>query len=225
MARWEPNAVGRLQAAAMQLYRDPGYDKVTVAEIAARAGLTPRTFFRYFPDKREVLFYATEEVAALVGGGILAAPDGTPAMEAVAEGLARLARLSDEDPVHAGYARLRHTVVQANPELRERELGKAASLASAMTASLERRGVDASAARLAAEAGLAAFKVGFQQWADDPAPRPMEAHLRDAARSLEDLVRGSVVLGQAAAKAKKKVGKKATPGASRKTTRAKRPPR
>ena len=197
MARWKPDAVGRLQEAAMELYREPGYDKVTVAEIAARAGLTPRTFFRYFPDKREVLFFGTEKLEASVASGVMAAPGGTPAIEAVATALAPVARLSDEDPSHADFARQRHAVIQANVELRERERSKQASLASAMVAALRRRGVTESAARLAAEAGLAAFTVGFERWIDDPARRKMGTHVREAMRGLASVVRGSVVLDHA----------------------------
>ena len=196
MARWYPDAVGRLQEAAMELYRDPGYDKVTVAEIAARAGLTRRTFFRYFSDKREVLFFGTEKLEALVTEGVMAAPEGTPAIEAVAAALAPVAQRSDEDPVHAEFARQRHAVIQANAELRERELSKHASLASAMVAALRRRGVAEPAARLAAEAGLAAFTVGFERWIHDPARRKMRAHVREATRGLSSVVSGSVVLKQ-----------------------------
>ena len=181
----------------MELYRKPGYDKVTVAEIAARAGLTRRTFFRYFPDKREVLFFGTEKLEGLVSEGVLAAAEGTPALEAVATALSPVARLSDEDPAHADFARQRHAVIQANDELRERELSKHASLASAIAAALRYRGVTAPAARLAAEAGLAAFTVGFEQWIDDPKRRSMGNHVREAMRGLGSVVVGSVVLKQA----------------------------
>lgn len=201
----------------MELYRDSGYGKVTVAEIAARAGLTRRTFFRYFPDKREVLFFGTEKLEALITEGILAAPEGTSALEAVAAALAPVTRLSDEDPAHADFARKRHAVIQANAELRERELSKHDSLASAMAAALRCRGVTEPAARLAAEAGLAAFTVGFERWIDDPARRSMEARVREAMRSLGSVVLGSVVLKQVA------IGSKTIAvEASRKTTRAKR---
>ena len=212
MARWHPNAVERLQAAAMELYREPGYDKVTVAEIAARAGLTRRTFFRYFPDKREVLFFGTEKLEALVSEGIMTAPKATPALEAVAMALAPVAQLSDEDPVHADFARRRHAVIQANAELRERELGKHASLASVMAAALGRRGVTEPTAKLAAEAGLAAFKVGFELWVDDRGRRKMATHILHAMRGLR-----SVVLEEIA------ISRRTTAVAgSRKTTRAKR---
>ena len=56
MGRWEPDARGRLVKAAMELYGERGFEQTTVAEIAERAGLTERTFFRHFADKREVLF-------------------------------------------------------------------------------------------------------------------------------------------------------------------------
>jgi len=55
MARWEPNATDRLCVAALKLFEERGFEQTTVAEIAARAGLTERTFFRHFTDKREVL--------------------------------------------------------------------------------------------------------------------------------------------------------------------------
>ena len=172
----------------MELYRDAGYDKVTVAEIAARAGLTRRTFFRYFSDKREVLFFGTEKLEALVTEGILTAPRAAPALEAVAIALAPVAQLSDEDPAHADFARRRHAVIQANPELRERELSKHASLASVMASALQRRGVTAPTARLAAAAGLAAFSVGFEQWINDKARRSMGAHVLEAMRGLRSVV-------------------------------------
>ena len=212
MARWAPNGIERLQAAAMELYLDPGYDKVTVAEIAARAGLTKRTFFRYFPDKREVLFFGTEKLETLVTEGVMASPRGMSALEAVAAALAPIAQLSDGDPVHAGFARQRQAVIQANAELHERELSKHASLAAALTAALRRRGVTASAAKLAADAGLSAFAAGFERWVDDTDGRSLTNHLREAMRGLEAVVVGTVTLKQAAAN-----GDTATVEASRKT--------
>jgi AcrR family transcriptional regulator len=184
MGRWEDNAVGRLQEAALDLYGDPGYDKVTVAEIAERAGLTRRTFFRYFSDKREVLFFGAEKLEAFVMESVLAAPPGTPALEVVAMALAAVARRSDEDPAFAEFARRRHALIRTYGELRERELGKLAALAASAAAALQRRGVANPAASLAAETGVAAFKVGFERWVDDPRRRKMGHHLREAMRGL-----------------------------------------
>jgi AcrR family transcriptional regulator len=188
MARWETDAVGRLQEAALQLYREPGYDQVTVADIAARAGLTRRTFFRYFADKREVLFYGTEKVEALIAEGIRAAPEGTPALAVVAAALAPISQRSDDDPAIADQVRQRHVLIQTYADLRERELAKHASLASAIAAALRRRGVAEPTARLAAEAALTAFTVGFEQWANDPRRRKMRHHVREAMRALGALV-------------------------------------
>lgn len=193
MGRWEDNAVGRLQDAAMELYRDPGYDQVTVAQIAERAGLTRRTFFRYFADKREVLFFGAERLEAFVVESLLAGAPGTPVLVAVSAALVAVARAADEDAAFADFARQRHPLIRTYAELRERELSKLASLASAASAALRRRGCPEPAASLAAEAGVAAFKVGFEQWIDDPQRRTMGHHVREAVLGL-----GTLVLEQAA---------------------------
>lgn len=189
MARWEPNAVGRLQEAALELYRDPGYDKVTVAQLAARAGLTRRTFFRYFTDKREVLFFGAEKVEALVRDGIRAAPEGLSPLELVASSLAAIARISDENHDHAAYVRARHAAIQANAELRERDLAKHASLASVIAEALRGRGISEPAATLAAEAGLLGFRIGFDRWVTDAKRKKMQAHVSEAMACLGSVVK------------------------------------
>jgi AcrR family transcriptional regulator len=161
MSRWEPNARGRLEEAALELYADRGFDQTTVAEIADRAGLTERTFFRHFADKREVLFGGQDELLRLFVDGIAAAPDTLSPLEAVA------AALASAGPFFEGrhkQARRRQSVVAANPGLLERELIKLAAVASAIADALRRRGVSDPAATLAAEAGVAVFKVAFDRW-------------------------------------------------------------
>jgi AcrR family transcriptional regulator len=209
MARWEADAVGRLQAAAVQLYREPGYDQVTVADIAAHAGLTRRTFFRYFPDKREVLFFGTGMVEALIADGVLAAPEGTPPLAAVAAALAPISQRSDDDPAIADFVRQRHFLIQSYPELRERELAKHASLAASTAAALRKRGVTDPTARLAAEAAIAAFTVGFELWAGDPRRRKMGHHVREAMRALAALVLEQVSEERALAPARRSASKQA----------------
>jgi AcrR family transcriptional regulator len=201
MGRWEDNAVGRLQEAALELYSASGYDKVTVAEISEHAGLTRRTFFRYFSDKREVLFFGAENLEAFVAEGVLEAPPGTPALEVVATALAAVTRRSDEDPAFADFARRRHALIRTYAELRERELGKLAALAAAAAAALQRRGVADPAASLAAEAGVAAFKVGFERWIDDPRRRRLGHHVHEAMRGL-----GALALEQVATRSNQKPG-------------------
>ena len=78
MGRWEPDARGRLEQAALELFEERGYARTTVGDIASRAGLTERTFFRYFTDKREVLFSGSGAVESLMVESIAAAPATTP---------------------------------------------------------------------------------------------------------------------------------------------------
>src|ERR1700759_431772 len=90
MVRWEPNARGRLQQAALELYAERGFEQTTVAEIAKRAGLTERTFFRYFADKREVLFWRSEDLRELLVTSIASAPPAAAPIEAMAIALDKI---------------------------------------------------------------------------------------------------------------------------------------
>src|ERR1700756_5441053 len=128
MGRWEPNARGRLEQAALELYTERGFDQTTVAEIAARSGLTERTFFRYFADKREVLFGGQERLRELYVRAIEAAPESAAPIDAVVAALEAAAPVFHE---RRAFARQRQAVIDSNPELQERELLKRASLASA----------------------------------------------------------------------------------------------
>src|SRR5690242_21635033 len=98
MARWEPNARGRLEQAAMELYAERGFDQTTVAEIAARAGLTERTFFRHFADKREVLFYGTEMLRDLLVRAVADVPATATAMDAVSVAFEAAGAVLQENP-------------------------------------------------------------------------------------------------------------------------------
>src|SRR5512138_1261185 len=89
MARWEPGAAERLVLAAVDLFTEQGYDATTVAQIAERAGVTKSTFFRHFPDKRELLVAGQEALSRLLAEGIAEAPAGATPLEAVAAGLER----------------------------------------------------------------------------------------------------------------------------------------
>src|SRR4051812_15767838 len=121
MGRWEPNARGRLARAALELYIERGFEQTTVTEIAERAGLTQRTFFRHYADKREVLFAGSESLKVLIVDTLAAAPGSAAPIEAVAAAIEAAAGMIQEG---GDLARLRQTVITANPELRERELVK-----------------------------------------------------------------------------------------------------
>jgi AcrR family transcriptional regulator len=166
MARWEPDAAGRLREAAMALYAERGYDHTTVAEIADRAGVTARTFFRHFADKREVLFAGSEELERHMVDALTAAPASATPMEAVAAAVLASAEFFDD--LRRDYSRRRQAVITATPELRERELIKLASLTTAFTTALRGRGVSPDVAALAAETGVAVFRVAFERWITEP---------------------------------------------------------
>jgi AcrR family transcriptional regulator len=162
VGRWAEDANGRLRAAAMQLYVERGFEDTTVADIAAEAGVTARTFFRHFADKREVLFAGSSELQeALVKALEEAPPEATP-MQAVAAALDTAAGFLGEN---RDFARRRQAIIASHADLLERELIKMASLAAALAAGLRRRGVPEPDASLAAEAGVVVFRVAFGRWA------------------------------------------------------------
>ena len=181
MARWQPDAVGRLQQAAFELYGERGFENTTVTEIAERAGLTKRTFFRYFADKREVLFWGSRALEELFVTEVGAAPEGASPLEAVAAALDAVAE-SFED--RRELAARRRQIIAATPELQERELIKLASLARAVAEALHRRGVGDPAAILTAEAAITVFRVAFDRWVDEGNRQPFRRLVRE---SLDEL--------------------------------------
>jgi AcrR family transcriptional regulator len=183
MGRWEPDAAGRLAKAAMELFVERGYDRTTVQEIATRAGLTERTFFRYFTDKREVLFSGAKDLEESIVERIRAAPrDASPLAAVAAAFEAAGGELEETRDLH--FVRARYSLVTNHAEVRERELIKMAALGVAVTEALRARGVPEPAASLTAEAGLAVFKIGFERWLAERKPRDLPAHIRAAVDAL-----------------------------------------
>jgi AcrR family transcriptional regulator len=185
MVRWKPGARERLQAAALERFGARGFDGTTVAEIAAAAGLTERTFFRYFADKREVLFAGQDEFERLFVAGIEQAEAADP-MVIVATALEGAAVFFPDD--RRSWSRMRQVVIDADPGLQERELLKLSGLATTMTDALRRRGIDPTAAALAAESGVAVFRVGFATWIAEGEDRPLAAILRAVLAELRSLL-------------------------------------
>ena len=182
MARWEPNARGRLEEAALDLFCEHGYEATSVAEIAGRAGLTERTFFRHFADKREVLFAGAAAFQQVFLDALAEAPDDAAPIDAVGAAVAAGAALLEKRRL---LARRRQRVIAANPELQERERIKLASLATAMAALLKDRGVKSPTAVLAAEMGVTVFRIAFERWIEDRNKTPFSSLVR---QSLDDLV-------------------------------------
>jgi AcrR family transcriptional regulator len=171
----------------MALYAERGYEATTVADIAERAGLTKRTFFRHYADKREVLFGGSKDLEEQFVAAVLAAPEPAAPLDAVAAGLDATASWFEgrREP-----AARRQRIVAETPELQERELIKMASLAEAVTAALRSRGVGDPAAALAAEAGIAVFRIGFARWVAEGETAPMDRVLRDALSELRAVAAG-----------------------------------
>jgi len=182
MGRWQPDARTRLAEAALELYGQRGFQAVTVAEIAERAGLTERTFFRHFADKREVLFSGAVGLQDQTAAALDSAPVSLSAIDAVGEALEAAAALLGQ---RRDYARRRQAIITANAELQERERIKLASLARALADGLRRRGVAASTAILAGEAGIAVFRVAFERWIDESEHRELWEVIRDSLNELK----------------------------------------
>lgn len=162
MGRWEPEARRRMQEAALELFGECGYAQTTAAEVAERAGLTERTFFRHFSDKREVLF-ADEDLRDRLTTAVAAAPEGAPHVEAVAAGLEAVA-VELEGRREASERRAR--IIAAHTELQERELKKLASWSEALEGVLRERGMSEPDAELLAEVSVAVFRVAYRRWLD-----------------------------------------------------------
>ncbi len=164
MARWQPNASERLAQAALELFAEHGYENTTVIDIVQRAGLTKSTFFRHFPDKREVLF-GDDTMAGLLVGAIAAAPATATPLEAVAHALDAVGREAFI-PARREFSARRRAVIAANPELREREALKGLGLTASMTDALKRRGVLDLTSCVAAELGALTLRIAYERWSD-----------------------------------------------------------
>jgi AcrR family transcriptional regulator len=187
MGRWEPNARGRLEQAALELFLERGFEQATVTEIARRAGLTQRTFFRYFADKREVLFWGQDALRELLVSAVASAPESMAPIDAVAAALEAAGTVLQE---RRELARQRQAVIAANAALRERELIKLASLASALADALRKRGVTDPAAGLTAEAGIAIFKIAFERWVSETGPAGLPQLIRESLDELKAVTAG-----------------------------------
>ena len=182
MPRWDPQAATRLQTAAIELFLEFGYENVTVAQIAERAGLTRRTFSRYFADKRDVLFAGSDQLPPAMAAAVLAADSTLSPYAALVMALAGVgAQLADRV---GPLAAQRRAVVAGSPELQERGRTKFADVTAALAGALRKRGMDAGSAQLLASVGVAIFQSGFDSWVDDPNAADLSERITEAAEQL-----------------------------------------
>jgi len=184
MTRWEPDAEERLRAAAIELFLERGYENVTVAQIAERAGLTRRTFSRYFADKRDVLFAGSEQLPGALADAMRQVDPTLAPFQAMLQALADVSEMLAERV--AEHASQRREVIAASPELQERGHAKFAAVAVGLASGLRERGADASAAELFADVGVAIFRRGFDRWAAAPGEATLASRIHEAANQLRD---------------------------------------
>lgn len=187
VVRWQPGARERLRTAALDLYLSRGFEQTTVAEIAESVGLTERTFFRHFADKREVLFDGQDLLQQALLAGVAGAADGADALELVACALAGSTQFFPDE--RRGYSWRRQQIIAANPGLQERELLKLATLASAIGQALRSRGVSEPTASIAAESAVTLFTVAFAQWIDPAESQSLEEIEQAGLAALKALTR------------------------------------
>ncbi|MEU8160613.1 TetR family transcriptional regulator [Micromonospora parva] len=180
MARWQPDARGRLEAAAFELFRERGFEQTTVADIAARAGLDKRTFYRLFGDKREALFSGSGRVEEVLVQAVTETDAGP--FEAVVAAFRRVAEELFADRLE--LVRARQAIIESSPELQERELRKTGSLAAAVTAALRARGLDETTATLATESGATVFRVAYARWVAPGSDAPLSDLIAEVAAEL-----------------------------------------
>jgi AcrR family transcriptional regulator len=189
MPRWEQGSADRLTKAALELFEERGFENTSVVEIAARARVTTRTFFRYFPDKSEVLFAESDRIRTALVQAILDAPDVTEPLQVVTTILAEF----DWSVPGIELQRRRHAVIAASPGLLERDLIKQNDIAIELVQALRRRGVEENAARLATRVGIQVFATAYAQWVE----RDDGADLRKLTDATMDLLQALVPANRA----------------------------
>ena len=183
MPRSGDEARRRLQQATLELFQERGYEAVTTAQIAARAGVTERTFFRHFADKREALFDGEEALRDALSAAVAAAPASMATMDVLFAAFASVEPMLQRN---RPFTEPRRAVIAQATALQERVLTKTAGVVATLSVALERRGVEADLAALAAQVAMAAFGHAAKAWFDDPKPG-LRAHLEHASRRLRDL--------------------------------------
>jgi AcrR family transcriptional regulator len=180
MPKSSAEAHRKLQQAALELFRERGYEQTTASEIAAQAGVTERTFFRHFADKRDILFDRESSVQAALTEAIASAPADLTPMQVLLRAFHGMEAIYEDN---RSFSAPRQAIIAATPALRERELTKIASMVAALASALEQRGVDAKLSMLAAQVGTSAFNYALMGWLDDTSSG-LGAHLDRAFNQL-----------------------------------------
>lgn len=185
VSRWQPDARQRLERAAIELFAQQGFAETTVPQITARAGLTTRTFFRHFADKREVLF-GGDEIPGLAARLIAEAPPSLDPMTLIAGGLKTVTETSFEG--RREELRERRDIIRSDEGLRERNLRKRAAVCEAIREGFISRGVGAMTAALLAEITVTVLNLALDQWLDQDGDRTLFEIILDTLALLQTAV-------------------------------------
>jgi AcrR family transcriptional regulator len=186
MSRWAPDAALRLEGAALELFAEQGYSATTVPQIAARADLTTRTFFRHFADKREVLFLREREFPTVVATLLAAAPPALTPLQLTMFGFETIA--AQQFGLWRDSIAARRRIIRSDEGLRERELLKSSMLSEAIRHALTEAGIANEEATLVAAFGVLVFDVSLGDWLEGPADRPLVDVLRATLTRMQRLV-------------------------------------
>jgi AcrR family transcriptional regulator len=186
MSRWQPGARERLERAALDLFTEQGFAETTVPQITERAGLTTRTFFRHFADKREVLFAGEEHLPDLVARVTAEAPAELGPLDVIVYGLGKAAETLFTDD-RLAFLRARRAVIAADEGLRERELRKLDAVTEAMRGAFRERGADDLTAALAARTGVTIFTTAIGRWIDGNGNPPLPESVKQTLAAFREV--------------------------------------
>ena len=189
MSRWQPDAAARLERAALELFVEQGFADTTVPQITARAGLTTRTFFRHYPDKREVLFAFDEQLPGIVASLMEGLPASYSPMEVITEGLPIIATTQLAGALE--YLTTHRAVIESDPGLQERELRKHSMLTEAIREGFLARGEDELTAALGAHLAVTVFTVSITRWIDLVGSKSLSEIMRETAVAVQQITRSS----------------------------------
>jgi AcrR family transcriptional regulator len=152
-----------IQAQALRLFAAKGFQATTIEEIAAAAEMAPRTFFRYFPTKEEVVFWA--DYQPTLAAFVAARPDDEPALEALHHGIVdALAAIWDQDGERMlERLRLAFRTPTLHPRLRQQQASWATAVGEILAGRLGER-PDNLQVRIIAAAVAAAVWVAIEEW-------------------------------------------------------------
>jgi AcrR family transcriptional regulator len=182
----------RLQLAALELFSERGYEETTAAEIAAKAGVTERTFFRHFPDKREVLFDGDTAFIKALTTAVRHAPPALGPWDTLFLAFTAVKQIFVEN---RPFTEPRQRVIASNPALQERAVAKTRSVIAAVASALCERGLTVPQANLVAQMGMATLSHGVSAWFNDGSI-DLGEHIVRAFQEARDLSSSSIAIAK-----------------------------